>query len=97
MNNFKFNNEEVFYDLSLYNEMSLDNEIETFFILQPPLSTTTESSEEDETFPPSTHYFLNTKRFPPNQEQEPSLTSSHDSHSKPQLKESSIRTKYYFG
>lgn len=67
-----------------------------FFIPPPPLSTTTESFEEDEKFPPSTHYFLNTKRLPPNQEQEPSLTSLHYSHSKPQSKESSIHTKYYF-
>lgn len=97
MNNFTFNNEEVFNDLTLYNEMSFDKEIESFFIPPPPLSTATESSEEDETLLSSTYYFLNTKRLPPNQEQEPLLTSSsNDSLSNRQLKESSIHTKYYF-
>ena len=95
MNNFIFNNEEVFCDLSLFTEMSFDKEIKTLFIPTPPLSTTTESSEDDgEQTLLSTHYFLNTKRLPPNQEQEPSLTLSNDS--KPQSKEASIHTKYYF-
>jgi hypothetical protein len=91
--NFTLNNEEIFCNLSIFNEISFDKEIETFFIPPPPLSTTTESSEEDPTFPLSSHYFLNKKHLPPKQEQSFTLL---DPNSALHPKESSIHTKYYF-